>query len=280
MSANNVHLKLRINFPVVFITVLSLHLLALLINVLPEMTKVTLDEAPTPLTIRKIKTKASKNDGFLKTTLPMDENAVSTNKPASKTPLSFKDLAEAPQQKVTPRPGTRPEVPKAMNTINAISLKGQEFKEMSKGTPSGSIAVNKSDLVGGAGINDAVVSMEVPDGVEPDELNKYELMFYGFQRRVAMNYANSILKNINKFTKENPHFKFDQNSRIIMTARLTYDNSGNVTQIKMIRWTHVDKVQNFFEDVVKGIDQLHNPPKALWEKSGEFSMFFTLEIKG
>jgi hypothetical protein len=46
----------------------------------------------------------------------------------------------------------------------------------------------------------------------------------------------------------------------------------------MIRWTHVSELQNLFEDIVKDIDQLHNPPKALWEKSGEFSMFYTLEI--
>jgi hypothetical protein len=63
-----------------------------------------------------------------------------------------------------------------------------------------------------------------------------------------------------------------------MTARMTYDSQGNVQEIKMIRWTHVSELQNLFEDIVKDIDQLHNPPKALWEKSGEFSMFYTLEI--
>lgn len=284
MSANEVHLKLRINFPVILITVLFLHLLTLALNTLPELKKIADREAPTPLKIRQIKN-TQKTQGLLKTDLylPEKKSALSDNKPpASKSPLSFKDLSipkvkeTVAPQKVTARPGTRPETPKA---INAISLKGQKFKEMAEGTPSGSIAVNRSNF-GGAGINDAVVSMEVPDGVEIDELNKYELMFYSFQRRTALNYANSIMKNLNKFSRENPHYKFDQNSSIVMTARLTYDELGNVKQIKMIRWTHVDKVQNFFEDVVKGIDQLHNPPKALWEKSGEFSMFFTLEING
>lgn len=284
MSANAVHLKLKINFPAILIAVTLLHLLTLTFNTLPELKKVTEQEPPTPLKIRQIKN-TQKNQGLLKTDLFLTEknSGPSDNKPrGSKAPLSFKDLTVpkvketfAPE-KVIARPGTRPETPKA---INAISLKGQKFKEMAEGTPSGSIAVNRSNF-GGAGINDAVVSMEVPDGVEIDELNKYELMFYSFQRRTALNYANSIMKNLNKFSRENPHYKFDQNSSIVMTARLTYDEFGNVKQIKMIRWTHIDKVQNFFEDVVKGIDQLHNPPKALWEKSGEFSMFFTLEING
>ena len=285
MSANAVHLKLKINFPVILITVLSAHLLALAMNTLPSLKKVAEYEPPTPLKIRQIK-KTQKTRGLLKTDMYLPDkkqSALSDNKQAgSKSPLSFKDLSipkgkeTVTPQKVTARPGTRPETPKA---INAISLKGQEFKEMAKGTPSGSIAVNRSNF-GGAGINDAVVSMEVPEGIEIDELNKYELMFYSFQRRTALNYANSIMKNLNKFERENPHFKFDQNSNIVMTARLTYDEFGNVKQIKMIRWTHIDKVQSFFEEVVKGIDQLHNPPKALWEKSGEFSMFFTLEING
>lgn len=288
MSVNTVHLKIKINFPVIFFTVLVLHFLAFMVNKLPEWKKVTTDETPTTLKIRRIKTVESKN-GLLKTDLhlPTKNSAPSDNKPpgAAREALSFKDLAinktPTPATAVKPvRPGTRPGVlPQRPKAINAISLKGEEFKEYAKGQPAGGYAVSRQNM-GGAGVNDAVVSLEVPDGVEPDELNKYELMFYSFQRRTALNYAGSIMKNLNKFARENPNYRFDPNSNIIMTARLTYDEKGNVKQIKMIRWTHVDKVQNFFEEVVKGMDQLHNPPKALWEKTGEFSMFFTLEING
>lgn len=288
MSANTVHIKLKINFPVILFTVLCLHLLSFMVNKLPEWNKLTKQDPPTTLKIRRIKTAEVKN-GLLKTDLflPNKSSGPTDNKAPSgpKAPLSFKDLSisKATPQIVEPtqaRPGSRPGImPKRPKAINAISLKEQEFQEFAKGQPAGGLAVSRQNL-GGAGVNDAVVSLEVPDGVEPDELNKYELMFYSFQRRTALNYAGSIMKNLNKFARENPNYKFDPNSNIIMTARLTYDEKGNVKQIKMIRWTHIDKVQNFFEDVVKGIDQLHNPPKALWEKSGEFSMFFTLEING
>jgi hypothetical protein len=103
-------------------------------------------------------------------------------------------------------------------------------------------------------------------------------MYYGFQKRVAMNYINSILKNLDGFQKTHPNYKIPKSGRITMTARLTYDKDGNVQQIKMVRWTHVEELQSMFEDIVKNIDQLHNPPKTLWEKQGEFSMFYTLEI--
>lgn len=234
---------------------------------------------------------------------------------APKSPVSLKDLSvaktpEMPKPQME-RPGTRPEV-KAVNPIHgvtlkdlptsntpgatqvqisraaksgakgsegkemtSISLKDNEFKDFAKSHPSGGVAISNF-AAGSDKISDALVSIEVPEGVEPSELNKYELMFYGFQRRTAMNYAGSIMKNLTKFLRENPNFKLDQN--VIMTARMTFDEKGNVKQIKMIRWTNIDKLQSFFEDVTKGIDQLHNPPKALWEKNNEFSMFFTLEI--
>ncbi len=158
-----------------------------------------------------------------------------------------------------------------------MSLRSKEFKDFSRSFPSGGLAI--SDMITGAQkISDAVVSIEVPEGIEPDELNQYELMFYGFQKRTAINYVNSILRNLDKFQKKYPNYRIPTTGRITMTARITYDPEGNVQQIKMIRWTHVSELQNLFEDIVKNIDQLHNPPKTLWEKSGEFSMFYTLEI--
>jgi hypothetical protein len=201
-----------------------------------------------------------------------------------KSPVSLKDLSigggtpPAAQTPVPLRPGTRPEVAvKPLKSMNTISLKGKEFKDYSKSFPPGGLAI--SDMISKTQkISDAVVSIEVPDGIKPDELNEYELMFYGFQKRTAMNYINSILKNLDKFQKKYPNYRIPTSGRITMTARITYDPQGNVQQIKMIRWTHVNELQNLFEDIVKNIDQLHNPPKALWEKQGEFSMFYTLEI--
>ena len=117
--------------------------------------------------------------------------------------------------------------------------------------------------------------------MNPDELNEYELMFYGFQRRTAIGYVNSFYKKLDKFQRENPHIQFPMtDTKQVMTGRLTYDEKGNIKQIKMIRWTNVDRLQGFFEEVLKDMDTLHNPPKPLWSKTGEFSIFFSLVING
>ena len=210
---------------------------------------------------------------------------------AKKQPLSFKDLAAQTAAAPTPaaapktqRPGARPEVTEEKKAISAISLKGKQIREFMQ--ESSTVATSAAQLSGdprarSLNNSDILVNLEVPEGVNPDELNQYELMFYGFQRRTAINYVNAFYNKLDKFQRENPHLQFPlTEGKQVMTGRLTYDEKGNIKQIKMIRWTNVDRLQNFFEDVLKDMDTLHNPPKPLWSKTGEFSIFFSLVING
>lgn len=312
MSGNALHIKLKITFPVILIAVAFLHALLLAFKGLPYLTKLLSEaekSAPRTLKIRDIRTVGSresrikdstylsKNESTVKSIAPqkVSKTLQSSNNSVSvpqKRPLSFSDLSfnknttstGAPQK--LQRPGTRPEVTENKKSISAISLKGKEIKEFMRQSSSASIASNAADLSGdprtrSLNNSDILVNLEVPEGVNPDELNKYELMFYGFQRRTAINYVNAFYKNLDKFQRENPHLNFPMtDTKQVMTGRLTYDEKGNVKQIKMIRWTNVDRLQNFFEDVLKDMDTLHNPPKPLWSQTGEFSIFFSLVING
>jgi hypothetical protein len=286
MSETTIHIKLKINFPVILFTVLFVHALLFTLNSIPSLKTVTEnDNRPMKLNIRRVKTEAVTHPHIRPMESIINNGATTPAKTiAKKHPVSLKDLSFAkasdvlaPPQKIQ-RPGSRPEVlPSKPKAMNAISLKSDEFKNFSKSFPSGGLAI--SDMISGAQkISDAVVSIEVPEGIKPDELNEYELKFYSFQKRTAINYVNSILKNLDKFQRSHPRYQLPSTGRITMTARISYDSEGNVKQIKMVRWTHVSEMQNMFEDIVKGIDQLHNPPKLLWEKDGEFAMFYTLEI--
>jgi hypothetical protein len=306
MSELNIHLKIKINFTVILIAVLFIHVGLFLIKKIPSLdvaNNISATDrngnapAPIKLNVRPVKTmgvtspnikpmESILNDGAPKKVTQKGPGEPSPTPSHARPPVSLKDLSVAKNDMTPPptpktpkiqRPGARPEVtvakPKAMN---AISLKSAEFRDISKAFPSGGLSI--SDMMSGAQkVSDAVVSIEVPEGINPDELNEYELMFYGFQKRTAMNYVNSIIKNLDRFQKAHPNYRLST-ERITMTARISYDREGNVKQIKMIRWTHVNEMQGLFEDIVKSIDQLHNPPKALWERDGEFAMFYTLEI--
>lgn len=320
MSTGTIQINLRINFPVIFIAVLFLHLLGLIIQSPKHFTffspPAQEKDERRPLQIRNIRTVGSreskiKNSTYLSKNETNDtkvspnpyapvksndrsnvQSSPSTPSQAHKKPLSLQDLSAtkapvmAKAQPKMQRPGTRPEMTaETKKAISAISLKGsqiQDFAQSSNVSRASSAASMSGDpRTRSLSNSDILVNLEVPEGVNPDELNKYELMFYGFQRRTAINYVNSFYKNLDKFQRENPHLNFPlTDTKQIMTGRLTYDEKGNIKQIKMIRWSNVDRLQDFFVDVVKDMDTLHNPPQALWEKTGEFSIFFSFVVNG
>lgn len=285
MTDDSVRISFKINFPVILITVLLLHAFFLMWNALPRYERLVQDKSPrTPLKIRDIRTVGSRESK--KDAVYLSKNETKSQKIEKETPtkapsksnLSLADLNIGKQ--AIARPGSRPEIPQEKSkAINAISLKGPEIKRFVHGQSAASLSGDPRTA--SLSNSDVMVNLEVPEGVNPDELNKYELMFYSFQRRTAINYINSFFKNLDKFQRENPHLRFPMTeSKQVMTGRLTYDEKGNIKQIKMIRWSNVDKLQDFFVDVLKDMDTLHNPPQALWEKTGEFSIFFSLVING
>jgi hypothetical protein len=248
------------------------------------------ESTPSTLRIRDIRTVGSRdsklkhfpmeaNKGVRK---PLDQQKPNAIQPP-KQDISLKDLSldkpQALSERVA-RPGTRPETTAERGkAISAISLKGRQIREFMQGSPvSASAGDPRSNSLARS---DVLVNLEVPEGVNPDELNKFELMFYGFQRRTAINYINAFYKNLSKFERENPHKTFPlTDSKQVMTGRLTYDERGNVKQIKMVQWSNVEGLQDFFVEVLKDMDTLHNPPQALWEKTGEFSIYFSLIVNG
>jgi hypothetical protein len=213
-----------------------------------------------------------------------------------KSKVDLSDLAATPgpvqQNKInqktaeseqTVRPGRMPVVARK-KAIQAINLQGDGIKQFAqsngqRGQNERNYNVSGAQSISSFQNTNVGVNLEVPEGVSPDELNEYELMYYSFQRRVALAYVNSFMSTYNRFDRLNPQLRFPMtDTQETMTGRLTYDAQGNIKQIKMVRWTNVDKLQDFFLDVLKGMDTIQNPPKSLWEKNGEFTVFFTLVV--
>lgn len=284
LQGRTVALTLRINYTAIFLVVLFMHALIIFKEMKEFKNPISFaDQGIRPLKIQAIDNlrQAGSKESKSKMFSDIRRKAPVLNNKINEVPkeISLSDLAMNSPQKVQ-RPGTRPEVlPERTRPINAISLKGKEIMEFARASNAAALSGDPRALA--LSQSDILVNLEVPEGVELDELNKYELMFYGFQRRTAMNYINAFYKNLDKFQRENPHLKFPMTeSKQVMTGRMTFDDEGNVKQIKMIRWTNVDRLQGFFESVLKEMDTLHNPPQALWEKTGEFSIFFSFVVNG
>jgi hypothetical protein len=230
---------------------------------------------PTP------KIKPSRPTQQLKKQLSLsDLSAPSKTQTAKAQPTKAQEAKTTAPQTIAARPGTRPDVASGKPAIEAITLRGgTQLKRFSQGGGSDAMAMSGTDKQ--LESSNVQVKLEVPEGVPEDQLNEYELKFYSFQKRTAQNYINSLFQNVEEFQKRNPHLHFPMtNAKQVMTGRLTYDEKGNIKQIKMVRWSNDDRVQKLFEEILKDMDTLHNPPHLLWEKTGEFSVFFTLQING
>ena len=277
MSVSSIRLNFRITFRAILVAVVLLHASLLTFKGIPRLDLIFFKkEERTVLNIRRVKTPRILNS-ISPNNLPIRDIKASASAP-TKGHMSLKDLAvvKGMPEKIA-RPGARPET-LVKKAITQISMQDKSFKDYAKSYPSG-IADLTEIKAGAFKVSDAAIGIENPDGVEPDELNQNELVYYGFQKRMLVGYINTMVKEIEKFgIKHRRTFKLDLNTKLLMTARLTYDSEGNVVQIKMIRWTHVNEIQNLFETSMKNLNRLNNPPKMLWDKKGEFNVFYNFTI--
>lgn len=196
-----------------------------------------------------------------------------------KPKAKLKDLAIRPQV-------TRPEfnTPKKLVTqkapvkkkINAVKMNRDDIKNFLK-TPSPGY-LTPSQALKALADTDVDIKLEVPKGIPEDELNKHELVFYSFQKRTALAYVNAFYKELNTFERQNPHLRFPLTAKKKKLAgRIVYDKDGNIIRIKTLQWTQIRKLDSFFEEVLKNMNSLPNPPKEILEND-QFAVNFVLTL--
>ena len=127
-----------------------------------------------------------------------------------------------------------------------------------------SIAGEDSDLILNSGIK-----FESKKGVPVDELNTQELVYYAFKNRTAIQYKNSVVKNLNILKRDNPSlFRRIKDSIHDMSGKISYDREGNVVNIKITQWSDSNEVQDFFVNALKDIRAIPNPPEGLLDEEG------------
>lgn len=136
--------------------------------------------------------------------------------------------------------------------------------------------VGQSDIITRTGLN---LHFEPPDGVSEDELNSVEKKFYSFQKRTFVSYVQSLLsvyqqKLINRPQIEN----IVKNETHLVTGKIDFDREGNILRIKILRSSPSDEVHNLFEETLKAINRLPNPPDLLIKDREQFTIYYQLRI--
>jgi hypothetical protein len=233
------------------------------------------------LNIREIRTVGEKNSKL--------KDRVLVTKDAAKKPLQDPFAAAAkmnqpvkPQQKSEPKKLAqetiqknpyRPQAP--ATALEKLMTKVEPVTQIASRTQGGGAQLGGSPTLTKSLMN---MQVETPEGVSMDELNKFELMFYGFQKRMMEKYFSSIVLNVRNYEKRYSLQTLIPEGQHTMTGRVTFDSEGNIKQIQMVRWTQADKLQAMFEDILKSMQTLPNPPKMLRNKDGEFVVFYTFLI--
>ncbi len=123
------------------------------------------------------------------------------------------------------------------------------------------------------------IGITPPAGVNIDQLNSMEKIYYGFQKRTFESYVNSFLSSYQKVMLERPLLKKSlMNSLHQMTGRIVFDSQGNIISIKIIKSSLSDDVHELFEKTLLSIGKLPNPPKSLLNDKGELTIYYQLNI--
>lgn len=121
--------------------------------------------------------------------------------------------------------------------------------------------------------------IEAPQGFDPDELNELELVFYAFKKRIFEQYINALFSSAFEVEKKFPHLLSRELRPEQLTGRVTYDSKGNVIALKVIEWSQDDQVQILFEEALKKLNTIPNPPED-FTRGEEFSIYYRLSIRG
>lgn len=158
--------------------------------------------------------------------------------------------------------------------IKMLQQQQQMQQEMFNNIPPSS---EVKPLMGKSGFN---FKFEPVEGVSEDELNSTEKIFFSFQKRTFEKYYLSFIKTFNQFRLKKPLIKNAlMSGSHFLTGQIRFDREGNIISIRILRSSPNDDIHDLFEETLKEIGQMPNPPDAFIKDKEEFSIYYQLQIK-
>ncbi|MFZ8932348.1 MAG: hypothetical protein ACO20H_04290 [Bacteriovoracaceae bacterium] len=180
-------------------------------------------------------------------------------------------------------------VTKKQKLISAQLFKGKHLKLSNEDAITQGLEKNKilkkmalpPAMAKSLGRSNLNIKFQPPEGVNEDELNSSEKKFFSFTKRSYETYVVSIIKSLNEIVKDRPHLKNLKNiGRHHLTGRIIFDKDGYPISLKFIQPSRDDNIQILFENALRGIDVLHNPPKELLDKEQRLTVYYQLSVEG
>ncbi len=124
------------------------------------------------------------------------------------------------------------------------------------------------------------IKFEPPNGIEMDQLNELEKVFYSFFRRASLQYVTSVNRAINNSIEDTPYIKsiLKNHGPIELKARIRYDKEGNAEVVKILNSSNEKEVALMFEKILAGMTKIPNIAKQIQDKDGNMTMFYQFNI--
>jgi hypothetical protein len=235
-------------------------------NLTPEVQK--------PLKIRIVGTETGQKSDLIFIEKKKKKKQITTKSLREK--LTLPDLSEL-ESRIKKMTKKKTRSIKPMKAIDKLKITNNEIKDFLKLQSPTQPAPR--ELLSALDDANVLFDLQVPKGIKEDELNKHEMVFYSFRKRTALAYVNSFYNELNAFERHNPHLRFPlTDSKQKVAGKITYDQNGDILKIETLKWSQIDKLQDFFMDVLKNMSSLPNPPKELVNQEDQFVINFTLTI--
>jgi len=115
------------------------------------------------------------------------------------------------------------------------------------------------------------------DETKLDKLNSVDKKFFSFQKRVFKKYIQNFLKSYQNKKTIHPNLKDEiLRDRFKLFGKLTYDHNGHIISLKILNKVDKKNIQLLFEETLKEINFIPNPPKELLNKKQQFSIYYQL----
>ena len=160
-----------------------------------------------------------------------------------------------------------------------ITGKNTPSKKTTKSPESFKISVNDPAAASFLKQSNLSIQFEPPEGVSEDELNDAEKTFWSFKKRAYQTYASSLLRTYRQLTQSQPQIKntLKKVRNHVIAGKMVFDEKGNVLRIRIIQPSDRDEIQLLFEQSLRNIHKIPNPPKGLLSDK-ELTLYYQLII--
>lgn len=228
--------------------------------------------SPHKLNIKKIghRLKKNKNTLYIPTQAKSTKKQISNLSQLSSTHSSFK-APPLKKNKIVKKANIKKDAKNLLKKFKQQALPNKKIRKI--------LSRQKTHRQINKLLNHSSFTILPPSADEQDKLNSHDKKFFIFFQRAYLSYVNSIISTFNAKSRRDPYLSQHlTNQTANLSANVIFNEDGEIERISFIKSSKSDKIYHLFEDIMKNIKSLPNPPFDLLDKDKKFKINYQLSF--